>query len=147
MQDIVPAEKNAEIVCEFINEVWNAGDATAVDRFLTPDYIEHAYDPKSVAGLKAMVALLATAFPDQRSDIEDCVAQEDRVMVRLRLTGTHHGTFRTKEATGNRIDVRAVRWFRLAGGKIAEHWALLDTLALFRQIEMLPPAPGPAKHQ
>jgi steroid delta-isomerase-like uncharacterized protein len=140
-------EKNAEIVRDFISEVWNAGDATAVDRYLTSDYIEHAYDPKGVAGLKAMVALLATAFPDQRSDLEDCVAQGDRVMVRIRLTGTHNGTFRTKEATGKKIDVRAVRWFRMVDGKIAEHWALLDTLALFRQIEMLPPAPGPARHQ
>jgi steroid delta-isomerase-like uncharacterized protein len=143
MQDFAPTEKNAEIVCEFMEKVWNAGDPAAVDRFLTPDYIEHAYDPKNIAGLQAMVTLLATAFPDQRSDIEDCVAEADRVMVRLRLTGTHQGTFRTKEATGNRIDVRAVRWFRLGDGKIAEHWALLDTLALFRQIEILPPAPAP----
>jgi steroid delta-isomerase-like uncharacterized protein len=153
MQNLVSAgsastpEKNAEIVRDFISEVWNAGDATAADRYLTSDYIEHAYDPKSVAGLKAMVALLATAFPDQRSDLEDCVAQGDRVIVRIRLTGTHNGTFRTKEATGKKIDVRAVRWFRMVDGKIAEHWALVDTLALFRQIEMLPPAPGPAKHQ
>lgn len=140
-------EKNAEIVRDFIIKVWNAGDTTAVDRYLAPDYVEHAYDPKSVAGLKAMVALLATAFPDQRSDLEDCVAQGDRVMVRIRLTGTHNGTFRTKDATGNKIDVRAVRWFRMVDGKIAEHWALLDTMALFRQIEMLPPAPFPAKPQ
>jgi predicted ester cyclase len=68
-------------------------------------------------------------------------------MVRLRLTGTHNGTFRTKDATGNKIDVRAVRWFRMVDGKIAEHWALLDTLALLRQIEMLPPAPAAAKPQ
>lgn len=140
-------ETNAAIIRDFIDRVWNAGDTAAVDRYLTPDYVEHAYDPKSVAGLKAMIALLATAFSDQRSEIEDCVAQGDRVMVRIRLTGTHNGTFRTKEATGNKIDVRAARWFRLADGKIAEHWALFDTLALFRQIDMLPPAPSAAKQQ
>lgn len=146
MQNSASAEANAQIVRAFIDDVWNAGDTTAVERYLTPDYVEHAYDPRSVAGLKAMVALLATAFPDQRSELEDCVAQGDRVMVRIRLTGTHNGTFRTKEATGNRIDVRAARWFRMVDGKIAEHWALFDTLALFRQIEMSPPA-APARQQ
>ncbi|WP_027086909.1 ester cyclase [Cohnella panacarvi] len=127
-------EDNVSIVRQFIQRFWNEGDLGCTERFLTEDYVDHAYIPGNVAGLKLTAGSLHAAFPDQSSVEESIIAQGDRVVVRLKLEGTHRGNFRGTEATQNRINVKVYREFRLANGRIAEHWALLDTAALLRQI-------------
>jgi predicted ester cyclase len=131
-----PNTANAAVVRAFMDQVWDAAEPAAATPFLTPDYVDHSYQPPNRDGLSAIIATLSTAFPDQKTVIEHCVAEGDVVMLKARIIGTHTGPFRTKAATGNRVDVNVVRWFRLRDGQIAEHWALLDNLALYRQIEL-----------
>lgn len=127
-------EDNASIVRQFIQKFWNEGDLECTEQFLAEDYVDHAYVPGNVDGLKLTAGSLHAAFPDQASAEESIVARGDRVVVRLRLEGTHRGNFRGTEATQNRVDVKVYREYRLANGRIAEHWALLDTASLLRQI-------------
>ncbi|WP_246469514.1 ester cyclase [Cohnella nanjingensis] len=127
-------EKNKELVSAFVREFWNEGNLYCLERYLSADYIDHAYVPGNREGLAQMAGILRAAFPDQASAVESMVAQDDRVVVRLRLTGTHEGNFRGTEATFNPVDVKLYREYRIADGKIAEHWALLDTASLLRQI-------------
>ncbi|MFE5319943.1 ester cyclase [Paenibacillus sp. NPDC056579] len=128
------AETNMETVRSFIQAFWNEGNLACTDQYITEDYEDHAYVPNNVIGLKETARVLHTAFPDQCSAVESIVAQGDRVVVRLAMTGTHLGLFRGTEATGNRVDVKVYREYRLVNGKIAEHWALFDTVSLLRQI-------------
>ncbi|MFC3803045.1 ester cyclase [Cohnella sp. GCM10012308] len=124
----------AAIARDFIERFWNEGDSACVAQYLTDDYLDHAYEPDNADGLLAMAERLRTAFPDQRSTVESVTAEADRVVVRLRMKGTHLGTFRGKAATGLPIDAKLYREYRVANGRIAEHWALFDTAALLRQI-------------
>ncbi|SFB55475.1 conserved hypothetical protein, steroid delta-isomerase-related [Cohnella sp. OV330] len=128
----VPAP--AEVALDFIERFWNAGDCSCISQCLTDDYLDHAYEPGNAEGLLAMAERLRTAFPDQRSTVESVTSEGDRVVVRLRMTGTHLGTFRGKAATGQPIDAKLYREYRISHGRIAEHWALFDTAALLRQI-------------
>ena len=125
----------SDIVLNFIETVWNGNNADAADRFLTPTYHDHAYNGGDANALKTVVRELGVAFPDQRQAIEDLVASDDRVMLRIRLQATHTGPFRGMAPTGRAVDVRVARWFRLEDGPIAEHWALLDTSSLLRQLK------------
>jgi predicted ester cyclase len=128
------AEENIEIVRTFIQRFWNEGNFKCMEQYLTEDYVDHAYVPNNAVGLENTVRILHTAFPDQFSAEESIVAQGDRVVVRLRMTGIHKGIFRGTEPTQNRVEVKLYREYRLMNGKIAEHWALFDTASLFRQI-------------
>jgi predicted ester cyclase len=125
----------SDIVLNFIETVWNGNNADAADRFLTPNYRDHAYNGGDAKALKAVIRELGAAFPDQRQAIDDLVATDDRVMVRIRLQATHTGTFRSLAPTGRAVDVRVARWFRIEDGRIAEHWALLDTSSLLCQLK------------
>ncbi|OAS23617.1 ester cyclase [Paenibacillus oryzisoli] len=127
-------DNNILVVRSFINQFWNGAEPTNADQFLSADYVDHAYVPNNRKGLEHTARLLHSAFPDQCSSEESILAQGDRVIVRLRMKGTHRGNFRGTEATNNPIEVLLYREFRLANGKIAEHWALLDTASLLRQI-------------
>ena len=127
-------EENVRIVRDFIREFWNEGDFGCIDRFMAEGYVDHAYVPNNAEGLKNVASLLHSAFPDQSSSEESIVAQGDRVVVRLRMKGTHQGDFRGAPATGKGFEANLYREYRLANGRIAEHWALFDTASLLRHI-------------
>jgi predicted ester cyclase len=61
------------------------------------------------------------------------------VVARLTQSGTHHGIFLGIPPTGKRVQVTGIEIFRLAGGKIVEHWNSYDDLGLFQQLGVLPP--------
>lgn len=127
---------NSEVVRAFVKRFWNEGNLECVNELLTADYVDHAYVPGNKEGMLNMANILRTAFPDQTSTEESIVAEDNRVMIRLRMRGTHLGNFRGAEATGLPIDVRIYREYRLVDGQIAEHWALVDNASLLRQINV-----------
>ena len=71
------------------------------------------------------------AFPDMRVTVEDMIAEGDRVAARVSMRGTHLGEFMGVAPTGKRVEVRALDMFRIADGKIVEHWGHADDPADF----------------
>lgn len=61
------------------------------------------------------------------------------MVARLTQSGTHLGIFLGIPPTGKRVTVTGIEIFRLAGGKIVEHWNNYDDLGLFQQLGVLPP--------
>jgi predicted ester cyclase len=125
---------NADVIRAFIKTVWDEGQPEAAEAYLADSYVDHTYAGGGREGLKAQIAQLTSAFSGVRHVIEDIVVDGDRLMLRARLQGTHTGQFRHVTASQAQIDVRVARWFRLENGRIAEHWALLDTAGLFAQL-------------
>ncbi|MFC6991363.1 ester cyclase [Haladaptatus sp. GCM10025707] len=78
------------------------------------------------------------AFPDVRFDIHDMLAEDDRVMVRFDLVGTHDGPFMGVDATGKKITVSGIVVYRFEDGKIVERWSEADLVGLLRQVGALP---------
>ncbi len=138
MTVIATDQANSATVRAFIEAFWNGRERDSVERFLTPGYVDHAYTPHTADGLMTTAGELAAAFPDHCGTVEAVAAQGDKVMVRLTLRGTHDGPFRGTPPTGNPVEVTVYREYRLIDGKIAEHWALLDTATLLRQIGSRP---------
>jgi predicted ester cyclase len=66
--------------------------------------------------------------------IEDVIAEGEKVLVRLRVKGTHGGELMGVAATGRTIDIGVLDLFQFRDGILIEHWALLDNLGLLRQI-------------
>jgi len=90
-------------------------------------------------GVAQLHDALLPAFPDMDLELEDFVAEDEKVLVRLTIHATHTGTFGELEATGNRIDVPVLDLFQIRDGVLIEHWALLDNLGMLKQLGA-PPA-------
>jgi steroid delta-isomerase-like uncharacterized protein len=60
------------------------------------------------------------AFPDIHVEIEELIAEGDKVVLRFRLEGTHRGPFRGVEATGKRVSWTSIDIYTIADGKIAD---------------------------
>ena len=87
--------------------------------------------------MKKLADALHPGIPDMDLPIEDVIAEGEKVLVRLRVKGTHGGDLMGVPATGKPIDIAVLDLFQFQDGKLVEHWALLDNLGLLRQIGVL----------
>jgi predicted ester cyclase len=83
--------------------------------------------------------MMRRAFPDLEARVDDVIAAEDRVALRLTFTGTHEGDFQLGEfqtlpATGRTIHYVSHEFYRVNNGLIAEEWICSDTASLLSQL-------------
>jgi len=94
--------------------------------------------PKDLEATRQRMDVFRTAFSDMERVEEDMVAEGDRVAFRSSLQMTHTGEFMGVAGTGARISIVEMGIMRIADGKIAEMWGLLDNLGLMQQIGAMP---------
>ena len=92
------------------------------------------YIADSDQALKQHIAYSESAFPRYELIAEDMFAEDDKVVVRFTLRATHRGEFMGIPATGKQVAVPGIIIYRLAGGKIAEHWMQVDSVEMMRQL-------------
>jgi steroid delta-isomerase-like uncharacterized protein len=86
-------------------------------------------------GHRRFLAAMRRGLPDMTADIDDIVAEGDRVAVRLTYRGTHLGELRGVAPTGRRITWQSMTFRRFdESGRTVERWILGDTLALLSQL-------------
>jgi predicted ester cyclase len=89
-----------------------------------PDFVDHGADvPRGLlpgpAGAIEYVARALERYPNLHVQIEDMIAEDDRVVVRNHWTATDR-------QTGQKIEFRGIVIWRIEAGKIAERWAYLE---------------------
>jgi steroid delta-isomerase-like uncharacterized protein len=131
-----PAQANRALVVESI-EAFNAGDSEKLLGVMAPDFVMHLAEFPEPLGRDAWqegFKLVRRAFPDLEAEIDDLVAADDRVALRLTLHGTHQGEFQGIPATGRMIRYVSHEFYRVQNGMVAEEWICSDTASLFRQL-------------
>src|SRR5215212_9127523 len=119
------AEENRALLRRFLEEVFNQRNISAIDQYLSTDYIDHAVPPgvpPTRDGFKGFITGFLDAFPDFHYTIEDLLTDGDRAAVRLTAQGTQTGEFMGMPATGKNAKWTEMHVGRIVGGAIAEHW-------------------------
>ena len=88
--------------------------------------------------LKEHIRVAEEAFPLYHLDAEEILAESDLVSVRGRVRGVHRGSFMDIPPTEKPVDFSIFITYRIAGGKIVEHWMLTDNMTLMQQIGAIP---------
>lgn len=105
---------------------------------IAPEFRRHdpglPFEVRGPKGVKQLADALHPGIPDMQLPIEDVVAEGEKVLVRLRVRGTHGGDLMGVPATGRPIDIAVLDLFEIRDGRLVEHWALLDNLGLLRQL-------------
>jgi steroid delta-isomerase-like uncharacterized protein len=130
--------KNAatRIVEEFLNK----NDPAVVHEIFADDFINHSPQfgvTPDREGLKQMIALSHHAFPDIHTTIEDLIAENDKVVVRMRTTGTFTRDFLGVPPTNKRLDYPQISIVRFEGDKIKERWNVNDQMEIMRQLGLM----------
>ena len=111
------------------------------EELFAPDVVLHNPVPTRVKGLdavKEVFSSLHAAFPDLRVDIDDLIVERDKVVGRQTVSGTNLGDFMGRPATGKPVSYEEIFIFRIAGGRIAEIWGVVDVLSQLRQLGSIP---------
>lgn len=134
--------KGNKAILQRIYEVFNAGDLVPLDQLIAADAVDHNPFPGQTPGLegiKQMFTAFRTAFPDAHQTVEDMIAEGDKVVARVTLTGTQKGAFMGIASTGKKVTVTGIDIVRFANGKAVEHWGNEDDLGMMQQLGALPP--------
>lgn len=131
------SQANKDLVRKFfriLEDDWRIPEELLGDGFV---YTVPGVPPMDVDALQER-AVVFSAFSDATRIEDDLIAEGDRVSFRSTLEGTHTGEFMGAAGTGERVSVVEMGFFRIADGKIAEMWGLLDTMGLLTQIGAMP---------
>lgn len=130
-------EDNKDLVRRFYREI-DAGNVDALDELVAEDYRDHSpppfpgIDAPGREGLKQAFRLFWDATPGTH-EIEDQIAEGDKVVTRFTWRGTHdQGKIMGMAPTGKKVEVTAIFIHRIAGGKVKEEWSASDTLERLR---------------
>jgi steroid delta-isomerase-like uncharacterized protein len=126
----------------FVDEFQSQGDESVADELLADTFTNHTAPPgmsPDKRGVKAYFAAFRRAVPDLHAQVHDMLTDGDKVVTRKTLHGTHTGEFMGMPPTGNAISVDVIDIVRVRDGEFVEHWNVLDTLALMRQMGVVAP--------
>jgi steroid delta-isomerase-like uncharacterized protein len=135
--------ENKALMTSWFEEVWNKGRADAIEEKLSADAVIHGLvdaQGKPVNGLQAFRdfhAQFRGAFPDIGVNVEDMVAEGDRVAARCTVHGNHFGDHLGFAATNAPVEFTGVAIIRVKDGKIAEAWNNFDFMKMNQQLGVL----------
>jgi len=137
----------ARDVVRRLEEAWAANDMGVVDELIAPDLVSHDAIPgmpPGREGAKAAHQAAMTSFPDRQMTIEDVIGEGDRVAVRTTIRGHNTGgvPWMGVPANGAAIEIESISVYRVAGGKVVEHWGQNDVGRLMTQLGAAPAAPA-----
>jgi predicted ester cyclase len=144
-------EENEDLVRRLFAEGWGQGHLQVVDEVVADDVIVHrapatagSIPPTTFAtpgpvAYAAGIEVLRTDFPDLRVAIEEVIAAGDTVAMRTTIAGTQADAIENLGApdTGRPMAREVWVFARVACGKVAEVWVLVDNLTMLRQLGII----------
>ena len=134
------AENNKRLVRQFVEEAQTRHNLGAIDQYMAPEFVDHSVPPglpPDREGVKMQFSMFFSAFPDLHAVIHDQVADDEKVVTRKTLSGTHQGEFMGLPPSGKPVDIAVIDILSVRDGKITDHWNNVDQLGLLRQVGAL----------
>jgi steroid delta-isomerase-like uncharacterized protein len=139
-QDARSIEANKQLVRRFVQEIFVDGNADAVDELVAEDFVPHTWPSTGDgrADLKRAIERVSKSLSDPSFAIEDMIAEDDRVAVRLTASARQTGEFMGIPPSGTSYTIGEIHIFRMRDGKVTEHWHQFDQMGMMRQLGALP---------
>lgn len=127
--------------------VFSTGDTDELEEIIGPGYIDRTLSPgqaPGIEGLKQTIGAFRAAFPDGEITARELLADGDKVVARVTLTGTHVADYFGTPPSGTPIASEGVETFRFSHGMVVESWSLFGEIRPLR-IADKPPAIAPER--
>ena len=127
-------------------ELISAGQVDQFADLLVDDFTEHEETPgmpPGKEGVRQLFKMMRAAFPDLHLEPEDVLVDGDKVVARVRCTGTNEGEFMGMPPTGKSVDLEFIDIIRFGDDGLArEHWGVCDRMGMMEQLGLVPAAPA-----
>jgi predicted ester cyclase len=134
--------QNKAVMRRIYEEFWNQGNFAALAELVSPDYVLHVPTPPGAPsgrdGLQWVIQMYRAAFPDIHVQVEDQLAEGDKVLTRITIRGTHQGQLMHIPPTNKDVTFTAMVVTRFKNGQNVEGWGELDRFGLMQQLGVIP---------
>ena len=134
-------ENNKKIMEQFVCFI-NTGDEAIGKEIISDDVVFYApTSPEPMHGFSAYTGVLDMmrgAMPDVQWNVEEIIAEADKVMIRFTMSGTQSNPFMNMPATGKKVSVTAMNIYELKEGKIIREHGLPDLFSMLIQLGAIP---------
>jgi predicted ester cyclase len=126
---------------ELYEALWSDGELEWLDALIGRDYVGHAPGTEPLVGREALgrfVLAWRRGFPDLQVAVGEQLQEDDRVVSRLALRGTHEGRFAGMSPTRRRVDLPIISMLQLQDGRVTGEWLEFDRRCLLEQLGLVP---------
>ena len=131
-------EENKALVRRYL-EGLDSYRVEIIDEVFSSDariYFPGSFEPLSVDQVKPLLSGFYNAFDGMEHNIQDLIADGNKVLAKTRNSLTHSGEFSGISATGSVIQFEELALFRVEAGRITELWIQEDFLWMYQQLGM-----------
>lgn len=124
------SETRKSLVAE-LYQAFNSGSVDTLDDMIAPNFTDRNPAPgqaRGIEGIKQVIAEFKAAFPDGTIVPQELLADRDKVVARVTLTGTHVADFFGVQPSGAPVTADGVETYRFAGGLIVESWSMFGEI-------------------
>ena len=122
-------------------DAYNNRNMDIFEELVAPDYYDHVFEQQGRENLKNLFTMAFEGFPDWYENIEDIIAEGDKVWLRVKATGTHTGAWNLFGAilppTGEKVILNMVFIWRLENGQLVEGWEVDSDLGFLKQLGVI----------
>jgi predicted SnoaL-like aldol condensation-catalyzing enzyme len=101
-------EQNKQVVRNFVEDVFNKHDLTAIDK-----YMSHS------EGFKQYIGEFFQTHPDSHTTIEHIIGEDDKVFVTFNTTATN-------KLKDKAVTIKSADLYTISNDKFVEHWDVVE---------------------
>jgi predicted ester cyclase len=134
------SEDNKRLARRVLDELFEDGNLDAAEELIHPRFVNHEAppdNPQGPEGLKETVAWLRGLWGPMHFEIEDEICEDDKVVARVTMHGRHVGEFLGRPPSGKEFATKQIHIWRIADGKVIDHWSVRDDLGQALQLGLL----------
>lgn len=138
--NMTATQRNKEAIAKMYEQSLNQKHMELLKDFVSSSYTGPLGE-SGPAGFEQAIAPLIKAFPDIKWHVKDIVSEDNKVVVRWELQGTHTAPFRNLTATGKTVSNDGMAIYELEDGKITKAVLQTDRLGFLQALDVLPADP------
>jgi steroid delta-isomerase-like uncharacterized protein len=134
------SETRKSLVAE-LYQAFSSGSVDTLDDMIAPNFVDRSPAPgqaRGIEGIKQVIAEFKAAFPDGTIVPQELLADRDKVVARVTLTGTHVSDFFGVPPSGAPVTADGVETYRFAGGLIVESWSMFGEIVPILSPDLVP---------
>jgi steroid delta-isomerase-like uncharacterized protein len=141
---------NKVLIFRWFEEVWNRKNDAVIDELLDPQALIYGLTDDPTRALRGpdefrpFWRVFITAFPDLQIAVESTISEDDKVVARCAVRGTHTGEGLGFPPTGRRVHMNGIVIATIRNGKLVEGWNTFDFMSLYSQLSVMKSPADPA---
>lgn len=137
---------NKQLIRNLYENILNQRHLELLNSVIDDKYVG-ARGEKGPDGLKQTVGPLIAAFPDIQWQVEELLAEGNKVVVRWKWTGTFQNSFRGVAPNQKKMTNEAIAVYEFENDKVVRSWIQSDQLGFLVQADVIPTSliPGAPK--